>query len=94
MIAGVRDALARFEADRSTLPALAAAVTGYAQFQWAHMRLEEEQILPLAEKAGGLCSISPREAGSAVWMAESLGRTSLVAVTSPSASSVSASLPR
>jgi hemerythrin-like domain-containing protein len=47
----VRDALARFEADRSALPALAAAVTGYAQFQWAHMRLEEEQILPLAQKA-------------------------------------------
>lgn len=51
VIAGVREALARFEADRTTLPALAAAVTGYAQFQWAHMRLEEEQILPLAEKA-------------------------------------------
>ena len=51
VIAGVRDALARFEADRSALPALAAAVTGYAQVQWAHMRLEEEQILPLAQKA-------------------------------------------
>jgi hemerythrin-like domain-containing protein len=51
VISSVRDALARFEADRSTLPALAAAVTGYAQFQWAHMRLEEEQILPLAQKA-------------------------------------------
>jgi hemerythrin-like domain-containing protein len=50
VIAGVREALDRFEADRSTLPALAAAVTGYAEFQWAHMRLEEEQILPLAEK--------------------------------------------
>lgn len=51
VIACVRDALARFEADRSALPALAAAVAAYAQFQWAHMRLEEEEILPLAQKA-------------------------------------------
>ena len=51
VIFSVRVALAQFEADRSALPTLAAAVTDYAQFQWAHMRLEEEQILPLAQKA-------------------------------------------
>jgi hemerythrin-like domain-containing protein len=51
VISSVRDALAQFEANRSALPALAAAVTGYAQFQWDHMRMEEEQILPLAQKA-------------------------------------------
>lgn len=50
VIAGVREALRRYETDRSALPALQAAVDGYAAFQWDHMRLEEQQILPLAEK--------------------------------------------
>ena len=50
----VRDleaALIAFEVNGAHgLPAFATAVNAYAQFHWDHMRKEEEQVLPLAEK--------------------------------------------
>jgi hemerythrin-like domain-containing protein len=50
-IGRVKQALRDFEADRGALDAFEKALTGYADFQWAHMSKEEKEILPLAEKA-------------------------------------------
>jgi hemerythrin-like domain-containing protein len=44
-------ALANYRSDPAALESFAEAVTTYADFQWAHMRKEEEEILPVAEKA-------------------------------------------
>ena len=44
-------ALAEFEVSGARgIPAFDAAVSAYAQFHWEHMRKEEEQVLPLAQK--------------------------------------------
>lgn len=50
---GLDDALRRYERDAGEFPAFAAAVEQYAVFQWAHMRKEEDVILPAAERALG-----------------------------------------
>lgn len=47
----LRDALRRFRQDRAELRAFAAALERYAMFQWAHMRKEEDVVLPAAERA-------------------------------------------
>jgi hemerythrin-like domain-containing protein len=44
-------ALQAYERAPEAFEAFAQAVSGYAQHQWAHMRTEEEVILPRAEKA-------------------------------------------
>ena len=44
-------ALQAYEQSPSAFEAFAQAVSRYAEAQWAHMRKEEEQVLPLAEKA-------------------------------------------
>lgn len=44
-------ALDAFERDASALEGLAGAVKRYSDFQYAHMRREEEEILPVAERA-------------------------------------------
>lgn len=45
-------ALLAFEVSkRRELPAFAAAAEAYARFHWEHMRKEEQQLLPLAERA-------------------------------------------
>lgn len=51
VIGTVQHALRDYEADPAKLDAFAKAVDAYADFQWAHMSKEEEEILPLAEKA-------------------------------------------
>jgi len=45
------DALEAYRRDASAFEAFAQAVSSYADFQWAHMRKEEEVILPIAQKA-------------------------------------------
>ena len=45
------DALSAYGSDPAVFEAFAEAVSAYADFQWAHMRKEEEVILPVAEKA-------------------------------------------
>jgi len=45
------DALGAYRGDASAFEAFAQAVSTYAEFQWAHMRKEEEVILPIAQKA-------------------------------------------
>jgi len=45
------DALVAFERDAGAFEAFDQAVSAYADFQWAHMRKEEEVILPIAQKA-------------------------------------------
>ena len=40
-----------YRRDASAFAAFAQAVKSYADFQWAHMRKEEEVILPIAQKA-------------------------------------------
>jgi hemerythrin-like domain-containing protein len=50
VIGRVKQALVACEADARQVSALKAAVDAYADFQWAHMRKEEEEILPLAER--------------------------------------------
>ena len=45
------DALEDYRRDASAFEAFAQAVSTYAEFQWAHMRKEEEVILPIAQKA-------------------------------------------
>jgi hemerythrin-like domain-containing protein len=45
------DALEAYRRDASAFEAFADAVSRYADFQWAHMRKEEDVILPIAQKA-------------------------------------------
>lgn len=45
------DALEAYRQDGNAFEAFAQAVSKYAEFQWAHMRKEEDVILPIAEKA-------------------------------------------
>lgn len=45
------DALQAYRRDAGAFEAFAKAVSGYAEFQWAHMRKEEEVILPVAQQA-------------------------------------------
>lgn len=46
----LKDALARFEQRSGEFDAFAAAVDHYAEFQWTHMRKEEDLVLPAAQK--------------------------------------------
>jgi hemerythrin-like domain-containing protein len=51
MIDDLRYALTRYRAaGAGGRPEFAAAVRAYAEFHWNHMRKEEEQLLPLAER--------------------------------------------
>lgn len=51
LVRELESALIAFEVDGArALPAFDAAVNAYAQFHWDHMRKEEAQVLPLAEK--------------------------------------------
>jgi len=51
LVRDLESALLAFEVNGARgLPAFDAAVNAYAQFHWDHMRKEEEQVLPLAEK--------------------------------------------
>ncbi len=45
------DALEAYRRDAGAFEAFADAVSRYADFQWAHMRKEEDVILPIAQKA-------------------------------------------
>jgi hemerythrin-like domain-containing protein len=45
------DALEAYRRDANAFEAFADAVSRYADFQWAHMRKEEDVILPIAQKA-------------------------------------------
>jgi len=47
----LQDTLRRYERDAGERLAFAASVSRYAAFQWAHMRKEEDVILPAAERA-------------------------------------------
>jgi len=50
-IRSLEQSLARFQqGGMNEFPAFAAAVDAYADFHWEHMRAEEKQMLPLAEK--------------------------------------------
>lgn len=50
-IRSLEQALARYQqGGESQFPAFKAAVDAYADFHWQHMRSEEEEVLPLAEK--------------------------------------------
>jgi hypothetical protein len=51
VIARVAQALRDCEANASQLASLKQAVDDYADFQWSHMRKEEQEILPAAERA-------------------------------------------
>ena len=47
----LEQALSRYQqGGASEFPAFAAAVDAYAEFHWAHMRSEENEVLPLAER--------------------------------------------
>ncbi|NJN40790.1 MAG: hemerythrin domain-containing protein [Gammaproteobacteria bacterium] len=48
---GLDDALRRYEREPDAFRAFAVAVERYAAFQWAHMRKEEDIVLPAAERA-------------------------------------------
>ena len=50
----LRDALQKYEKDRGELHAFTAALDHYAAFQWAHMRKEEDIVLPAAERMLGV----------------------------------------
>ena len=50
VIAAVTQALAHWKANPAAIDNFAAEVERYAEFQWAHMRLEETEVLPRAEK--------------------------------------------
>lgn len=50
----LRDALQQYEKDRGELQAFTAALDHYAAFQWAHMRKEEDIVLPAAERMLGV----------------------------------------
>ena len=45
------DALAAYGRDAGAFEVFAQSVSRYADFQWAHMRKEEDVILPIAQKA-------------------------------------------
>lgn len=48
-IRSIEQALARYQqGGKKEFPAFAAAVDGYCDFHWAHMRAEETEVLPLA----------------------------------------------
>ncbi len=47
----LQDTLRQYQRDAGARPAFAASVGRYAAFQWAHMRKEEDVILPAAERA-------------------------------------------
>jgi hemerythrin-like domain-containing protein len=50
-IRDLEQALARYEnGGPAEFPGFAAAVESYAAFHWAHMRAEEDEVFPLAEK--------------------------------------------
>lgn len=49
--AALRDSLEQSEQRHDLFPAFAAAVEQYAAFQWAHMRKEEDLVLPAAERS-------------------------------------------
>lgn len=50
-IRALEQALARFQqGGMPEFPAFASAVDAYADFHWQHMRAEEKEVLPLAEK--------------------------------------------
>lgn len=52
LMEGMRRALERYAshpADQSALQTFRELVRQYAEFHWSHMRLEEEQVFPLAE---------------------------------------------
>jgi hemerythrin-like domain-containing protein len=51
LVGAVTQALQDYEAYAGRIGPLKTAVDAYASFQWQHMRLEEEQVLPLAESA-------------------------------------------
>jgi len=52
LIQDLKDALVRYESNGpSQAAAFASAVRSYADFHWDHMRKEEQQVLPRAEKA-------------------------------------------
>jgi hemerythrin-like domain-containing protein len=54
LLDGLSRALAAYQAEGdAALSPLAAAVRGYADFHWAHMRREEEEVLPLALRTLG-----------------------------------------
>jgi hemerythrin-like domain-containing protein len=46
-------ALQAYERDPAQFPSFSAAVDRYAAFQWAHMRKEEDVVLPAAERTLG-----------------------------------------
>ena len=46
----LKDALQRYARDPAAPAAFAAALARYAAFQWAHMRKEEDVVLPAAER--------------------------------------------
>lgn len=50
-IARLHEALAHLEAGRIGMADFADMVRDYADFHWRHMRLEEDAVLPLAERA-------------------------------------------
>jgi len=50
----LRDALQKYEKARGELQAFTAALDRYAAFQWAHMRKEEDIVLPAAERMLGV----------------------------------------
>jgi hemerythrin-like domain-containing protein len=51
LVRELESALLAFEVNGARdLPAFDAAVSGYAQFHWNHMRKEEAELLPLAER--------------------------------------------
>jgi hemerythrin-like domain-containing protein len=54
LLGGLSAALAAYQASGApALPDLVAAVRAYAEFHWTHMRREEEEVLPLAQRTLG-----------------------------------------
>jgi hemerythrin-like domain-containing protein len=51
LIVRLADALSEYERNPAAFEPFAGAAKEYADFHWAHMRKEEDVILPLAEKA-------------------------------------------
>jgi hemerythrin-like domain-containing protein len=50
-LAELREAINVYQSDARGAPELARQVEAYAEFHWMHMRLEEDEVLPLAERA-------------------------------------------
>jgi len=69
------EALQRYQRDAGAFQAFAEAVERYAAFQWAHMRKEEDVVLPAAERTLG------PEDWSAIDAAFAANRDPLVGVT-------------